>query len=1532
MGMKKKGCALLLAATVTAGMFSVARARPQTVSAAEATFIKVNPSVQKQTFDGWGTSLAWWADLVGNWSSDAKNQLMDLAFDKDKGLGLNIVRYNIGGALSPQDTNLRPGGAIMSYMNPDGTYDWTKDAGQRWVLNQAISKINPNELITEAFSNSPPYFMTISGQSSGGAGGSSNLQPDKYQAFADYLTTVVKHFRDYWGVNFNTIEPMNEPDGNWTQNGKQEGCDFDQPYQKDNMYAALKTSISSAGLSAGMTGFDEYAVSASITDLQSASADTISSLSRIQTHEYGGGSLSYLRDMAATYGKKLYMSEVCQGSTPYGVENMDSGLAEANIIYRDLNTMQASAWCMWQLADDALLHQQVNQNWDVIGAVWSGPDVEKYYVTKQYYTIGQFSKYIRPGYKIIDSGSPDVVAAIDPTSQQLVLVMQNTSVTNKNTYFDLSQFDTAGATVKAYRTSPTENLADVSSEPSLQNGYLSNVLPGKSITTYVVSGAKYTGEIGTPVNDKVLGTGNNQFTYSTPTNNWTYASSQSGAYSGDCHYTAVTNCYYQMKFSGNRVKIYSALAPDAGIAGISIDGGAETMVDMYAATRQDAALTYVSPLLTPGTHTVKVRVTGNKNPASSSTRLYADEVVAVQNGTDATITTGPQINLLSPGNGNLLVRFSPVAGAAFYHIKYGTQSGNYTGTIDNVTSTQYLLTGLQNGQTYYVAVTADVNGQQTRLSNEMAETPHAPADPDLLYFVNAGDTTPYTLEQGEQYGINNTLEDQPYGADPQTGAKWGYVCDENSTWSQDAQGSYGVSWGCMRQYDASTTVGKGFDYKFDVPDGQYLVTLGFYDPWSMSNRLEDISINGSRVASSLLPCSAAVSKIPQHYVANVTGGTLDVRIQNAAGAGSKPLVSFLKVQKYKQVQSISMEQSASVEKGQTLTLHASLQPSDASYTAVTWASGDPTVATVSGGVVTTLKEGQTTITATSADNPAATATCRLTVVPMLVERPVTSLSLNYSSMQMGYNDSYRLQPVFEPYNASVQTVTWASSDPSVVQVAPDGTVKPTGYGTATVTATSWQDTTKTAACTVTVTKGYDLYYQVNCGSTKTSSLFLGEDTPQLNSKEDQAYGTDPATGKKWGYTVTNNNIWRYDARSSNGNNMMYTILDYEGNEAGSGVTYQFELPSGSYHVSMGFYTPYYSSTRVQDIIVNGTTMVTKLVPGSNLIQKDFYGVQPVNGTITLSSVNSAGGGLHPLISYILIRKDEPATSVSISKTALTLTVGGTTQLSAFPDPWQASLSGSVAWSSDNENVATVDSAGNVTAVAPGDVTITAASPDGLQSADCAVHVVSADGTLNKTLSFDLNGSTATPPAQQTVTRGTLAAQPAPPIRPGYLFVGWNTARNGSGTAWNFSSTAMPAQDVTLYAQWSKQRFLDRIMAGTTTAQLAQSLVAAGACSSADTVSVTTAQGPLAPSAAVGTGMTVTIGSDSWQAAVTGDLTGDGALSSADLLLVKRHILGMEQLSDASLAAANVDHDAGGDVNASDLLLIKRGLLGLAVLS
>lgn len=95
---------------------------------------------------------------------------------------------------------------------------------------------------------------------------------------------------------------------------------------------------------------------------------------------------------------------------------------------------------------------------------------------------------------------------------------------------------------------------------------------------------------------------------------------------------------------------------------------------------------------------------------------------------------------------------------------------------------------------------------------------------------------------------------------------------------------------------------------------------------------------------------------------------------------------------------------------------------------------------------------------------------------------------------------------------------------------------------------------------------------------------------------------------------------------------------------------------------------------------------------------------------------------------IIVKSDynrNPIESISINKTIIELNVGESIKLSASYLPTNASFT-VLAWSSSNENVAVIDSFGNVTKIAEGDAIITASTCDGSNlSATCKIVDIGA---------------------------------------------------------------------------------------------------------------------------------------------------------------------------------------------------------------
>ena len=180
-----------------------------------------------------------------------------------------------------------------------------------------------------------------------------------------------------------------------------------------------------------------------------------------------------------------------------------------------------------------------------------------------------------------------------------------------------------------------------------------------------------------------------------------------------------------------------------------------------------------------------------------------------------------------------------------------------------------------------------------------------------------------------------------------------------------------------------------------------------------------------------------------------------------------------------EVTSVTLDKTtASLKAGETVTLTATVNPSNATDKTVTWSSSDQTIATVSNGVVIAKKVGTATITAKAGGR---TATCQVTVVAT----EVTSVTLDKTTASLKAGETVTLTATVNPSNATDKTVTWSSSDQTIATVS-NGVVTAKKVGTATITAKAGS---KTATCQVTVV------------ATEVTSVTLDKTTASLKAGE-----------------------------------------------------------------------------------------------------------------------------------------------------------------------------------------------------------------------------------------------------------------------------------------------------------------------------------------------------------------------------------------------------------------------------------------------
>ncbi|MBQ3766579.1 MAG: Ig-like domain-containing protein [Bacteroidales bacterium] len=161
------------------------------------------------------------------------------------------------------------------------------------------------------------------------------------------------------------------------------------------------------------------------------------------------------------------------------------------------------------------------------------------------------------------------------------------------------------------------------------------------------------------------------------------------------------------------------------------------------------------------------------------------------------------------------------------------------------------------------------------------------------------------------------------------------------------------------------------------------------------------------------------------------------------------------------VESVTLSQSSvELEIGTTLQLNATVSPSTASRKDITWSSSKSSVASVSSsGLVTAVSEGTTTITATADGKKGE---CTVSVVKKAIA--VSEIKLDKTELTLYEGEEETLTASVLPENATDKTITWTSSDKSIVSVE-SGKVKAVGKGTAKITASAGG---KSASCNIEV--------------------------------------------------------------------------------------------------------------------------------------------------------------------------------------------------------------------------------------------------------------------------------------------------------------------------------------------------------------------------------------------------------------------------------------------------------------------------------
>jgi galactan endo-1,6-beta-galactosidase len=444
----------LLSATAAA----VAGSALGTGVASADTTVTVDPATNHGTWEGWGTSLAWWAGVFGD-----RDDFADLFFTTNTvsyggtslpGLGMNIARYNLGacswnsvnGETMVASQNIPRFKQIEGFWQDWNVTDpnqwrWAADATQRAALTKAVAR----GAMTELFANSPMWWMCLNHNPSGAANGGNNLQPWNYRQHAVHLAETARRARDSWGVNFRTVDPFNEPVATWwTATGTQEGCHIDASIQR-TILRYLREELNARGLTGiRVSASDESLFDQAHSTWSSFDAATRSVVAQVNVHgyQYEGGRRDLVYDDARSAGKTLWNSEYGDGD--------GTGLRMATNLGLDFRWLHPTAWAYWQVMDPTA-------GWGLIR--YDGNSGQAGAVETKLYVLAQYTRHIRPGMRIIGASTDNIAAAYDSAARRLVLVAVNTGAAQTIT-FDLSRFSVVPGGTSTRWTTVTSSGGD----------------------------------------------------------------------------------------------------------------------------------------------------------------------------------------------------------------------------------------------------------------------------------------------------------------------------------------------------------------------------------------------------------------------------------------------------------------------------------------------------------------------------------------------------------------------------------------------------------------------------------------------------------------------------------------------------------------------------------------------------------------------------------------------------------------------------------------------------------------------------------------------------------------------------------------------------------------------------------------------------------------------------------------------------------------------------------------------------------------
>lgn len=447
----------------------------------------IDDSVTYQTMNGFGASACWWSQDVGEWEN--YEDIISYLYDSEKGIGLNIYRYNLGAGSKGDEHILTENRSTECFLQADGSYDFSKDRAAQNCLS-AARKFAGDDLRVTLFCNSAPVSLTKNGagycsaEEDENAPWATNLDESNYDEFANFCYNSAEYFLDN-GYRVTDVSPINEPQYNWrawynddgTYSVNQEGCYYSKT-EATALYNAMIDKFAGSDVEYNGCKISMFESGSAEGDGSSCAAyldciigkgpkyvfknkklrdyfDTVSFHSYWSSAETKQQAADYIAEKYSNYD--VVCTEYCQmtndensgvfdliSQEENGTNGMtiEYGVAMAKVIVDDLTILNAKEWdwwlgCSYGVYPDGLVYLNPDDHSDI-------------QLSKRLWCLGNFSRFIEEGaVRVACSGGVDSLsncAFVNQDNSTVIVYVNNTDtdeVTKLSATGDYSVYTTS---------------------------------------------------------------------------------------------------------------------------------------------------------------------------------------------------------------------------------------------------------------------------------------------------------------------------------------------------------------------------------------------------------------------------------------------------------------------------------------------------------------------------------------------------------------------------------------------------------------------------------------------------------------------------------------------------------------------------------------------------------------------------------------------------------------------------------------------------------------------------------------------------------------------------------------------------------------------------------------------------------------------------------------------------------------------------------------------------------------------------------